>query len=123
MVKELQEIINTLEYKIKFIYEFINDTIKIIRVKKPKVIEQLKEKNYPLIDNKYDYLLKITIDNLTEEKIEELENMCKKKKGELGILTSKTDKDLWMDDIKLIKKDLTEYGYDFNKKKLKIIEK
>lgn len=123
MVKELQGIINTLEYKIKFIYEFINDTIKIIRVKKPKVIEQLKEKNYPLIDNKYDYLLKITIDNLTEEKIEELENMCKKKKGELGILTSKTDKDLWMDDIKLIKKDLTEYGYDFNKKKLKIIEK
>ena len=123
LIKELQDKINILDYKIKFIYEFINETIKIIKTKKDKVIEQLQQKEYPLKDNKYDYLLKISIDNLTEEKIEELENLCKKYKDELSILTSKTEKELWMDDITIIKSDLSNYGYDFNKKKLKIYEK
>ena len=60
----------------RFINEFINETIQIIRVKRANVIKQLEDKKYPKVDDKYDYLLKITIDNLTEEKIEELEKNC-----------------------------------------------
>ena len=54
LINELEEKINLLEYKIKFINEFINETIKIFRVKRNDVLVQLKEKQYPLIENKYD---------------------------------------------------------------------
>ena len=118
--EELEEKISMLEYKIKFINEFMNETIKIIRVKKKDVIEQLKGKQYPLKEDKYDYLLKITIDNLTEEKIEELEQLCQKHKDDLWVLMSKSEKDLWKDDINMFKTDLKGYGYSLIKKKLKI---
>lgn len=121
LVKDLESRISMLEIKIKFINEFINETIKIIRVKKVDIIKQLKEKNYPLVDPRYDYLLKISIDNLTEEKIEELENNCNNLKEELDYLNNKSYNDLWMEDIGSIKKEILNYGYDLKKKKLKIV--
>ena len=105
----------------RFINEFINETIQIIRVKRANVIKQLEDKKYPKVDDKYDYLLKITIDNLTEEKIEELEKNCGNLKSELDELLGKTHLDLWTEDIGVIKKELKSYGYDLKKKKLKIV--
>jgi len=121
LVKDLQSKINMLEIKIRFINEFINETIKVIRVKRANVIKQLEDKKYPKVDDKYDYLLKISIDNLTEEKIEDLEKNCSNLKGELDELLGKTHWDLWTEDIGSIKKELKSYGYDLKKKKLKII--
>jgi DNA topoisomerase-2 len=121
LVKDLQSKINLMEIKIRFINEFINETIKVIRVKRANVIKQLEDKDYPKMDDKYDYLLKISIDNLTEEKIEELEKNCGNLKNELDELLGKTHLDLWTEDIGSIKKELKSYGYDFKKKKLKIV--
>ena len=122
LVKDLESRIGMLDIKIRFINEFMNETIKIIRVKKALVNEQLKEKGYPLVDSRYDYLLKISIDNLTEEKIEELEKNCDGLKEELSNLIKKTHNDLWKDDIISVKKELNSYGYDLKKKKLKIVK-
>lgn len=121
LVNDLQSKINLMEIKIRFINEFINETIQIIRVKRANVIKQLEDKKYPKVDDKYDYLLKITIDNLTEEKIEELEKNCGNLKSELDELLGKTHLDLWTEDIGVIKKELKSYGYDLKKKKLKIV--
>ena len=121
LVKDLQSKINLMEIKIRFINEFINETIKVIRVKRANVIKQLEDKDYPKMDDKYDYLLKISIDNLTEEKIEDLEKNCGNLKSELDELLGKTHLDLWTEDIGSIKKELKSYGYDFKKKKLKIV--
>jgi len=121
LVKDLQSKINLMEIKIRFINEFINETIKVIRVKRANVIKQLEDKDYPKMDDKYDYLLKISIDNLTEEKIEELEKNCGNLKSELDELLGKTHLDLWTEDIGSIKKELKSYGYDLKKKKLKIV--
>jgi DNA topoisomerase-2 len=121
LVKDLQSKINLMEIKIRFINEFINETIKVIRVKRANVIKQLEDKDYPKMDDKYDYLLKISIDNLTEEKIEELEKNCGNLKNELDELLGKTHLDLWTEDIGSIKKELKSYGYDLKKKKLKIV--
>ena len=112
-----------LEIKIKFIYEFIEDTIKIIKVKKQDIIKQLKEKGYPEVDN-YDYLLKMPIYNLSLEKIEDFEEKLKKMQEELDMINSKSDTDLWKEDIEEIKRELINYGYKLDKpKKFKIINK
>ena len=123
MITELNKKINLLDLKIRFINEFINETITVIRTKKADVYKQLSDKNYPKIDGSYDYVLKLPIDNLTEEKIEELEKNCLKLKQDLEHLNSKTESVLWKEDLKIVKKNLEDYGYDLSKKKLKIVEK
>ena len=120
LVKDLESKISMLDIKTRFIYEFINETIKIIRVKKAQIYKQLKERGYPLMESKYDYLLKMPIDNLTEEKMIELEKNCDNLKKELSDLKHKTHNDLWIDDLVCLKKELQNYGYDLKKKKLKI---
>ena len=123
MITELNKKINLLDLKIRFINEFINETITVIRTKKSAVYKQLSDKNYPQIDGSYDYVLKLPIDNLTEEKIEELEKNCLKLKQDLEYLYSQTESVLWKEDLKIVKKNLEDYGYDLSKKKLKIVEK
>ena len=120
IIKEIQKDVSMLEIKIKFIYEFIEDKIKIIKVKKQDIIKQLKEKGYPEVDN-YDYVLKMPIYNLSLEKIEEFEEKLKKMQEELDMINSKSQNDLWREDIDEIKRELVNYGYKVDKpKKLKI---
>lgn len=122
LVKDLESKISMLDIKTRFIYEFINETLKIIRVKKALVYQQLKERGYPLVEAKYDYLLKMPIDNLTEEKMTELEKSCDNLRKELGDLKQKTYNNLWMEDLGCLKKELLNYGYDLKKKKLKVVK-
>ena len=121
IINELEKDISLLSVKIKFIYEFIEGTITIIKVKKDSIIKQLKEKDYPEIEGNYDYLLKMPIYNLSDEKIEDFETKMKSLKTELEFIKSKTDCDLWREDIIEIKNDLVKYGYGQNTtKKIKI---
>lgn len=121
IMNELDKEIYLLEIKIKFINEFINDTLKIFKVKKQAIIDQLKEKKYPLIEESYDYLIKMPIYNLTEDKIEEFENNLQNKKNELEVIKSTSPTEMWKNDIEVVKTQLNEMGYTENKKKLKII--
>ena len=100
-----------LNAKIKFILEFINDTIKIIKVKKNKVIEQLYDKEYPNLDNDnktddkllktlgFNYLIKMPIDSLTDEKLNELMNERDNKSKYLDKLKKKSIYDIYLNEL------------------------
>ena len=111
MIDELQREIDLLAIKIRFINEFIEEKINIIRVKKVDIIEQLKSKGYPEIESSYDYLLKMPIYNLTFEKIDEFEKKLANLNEQLELIKSKSKQDLWREDIDTIKKELKNYGY------------
>ena len=123
IIKEIQKDISLLDIKIKFIYEFIENKIKIIKVKKQDIEKQLKDKQYPEVDNSYDYLLKMPIYNLSLEKIEDFESKLTKLNEDLDYIKSKSENELWCEDMDLIKQELTKYGYKAiksKKQKLKI---
>jgi DNA topoisomerase II len=111
IIDGLNKDISLLDVKIKFIYEFIEGIITIIKVKKDDIIKQLQSKDYPEIDGNYDYLLKMPIYNLSDEKIEDFESKMKLLKTELELIKSNTECDLWRTDIGEIKKELIKYGY------------
>ena len=74
-------------------------------------ISLLEEKGFPKFNyddnNKeinYDYLTRMPIISLTEEKITELENQMSKKSAQLENIKNKTEKDIWMDDLDAISK-------------------
>jgi len=108
LIKNFKKDISILEIKVRFIMDFINDKIKISKKKKVEIINQLINLEYPNIndiDKKfndpsgYDFLLKMPIYNLTEEKIEEFnKNLCKIK-SDYDSLKVKTLDDLWTNDI------------------------
>tara|TARA_B110001469_G_scaffold123087_1_gene134618 strand:- start:857 stop:1354 length:498 start_codon:yes stop_codon:yes gene_type:complete len=120
MIDELQREIDLMAIKIRFINEFIEEKITIIRVKKVDIIEQLKSKGYPEIEG-YDYLLKMPIYNLTFEKIDEFEKKLANLNEELELIKSKSKQDLWREDIDMIRNELKNYGYNkLQTKKLKV---
>ena len=95
IIKTYESELSILTYKMKFIKEFIDGTIKIIRVKKTEIIEQLKTKEYPEIDGSYDYLIKMHIYNLSEDKIDELQKQIDSKNDELVKMKNQTVETFW----------------------------
>jgi DNA topoisomerase-2 len=114
--------------KVEFIKGIIGDKIIINKQKKRAIIEQLVEQKFPLIytenskekiinlhsedvklsekeveklytSNKYDYLIKLPIDSLTEEKIEELEKLKKDLELEVETTTNKTIKEMYLHEL------------------------
>ena len=58
MPEELQKEIDLLEIKIRFINDFIEERIQIIRQNKAKIEKQLVASKYPKINESYDYFPK-----------------------------------------------------------------
>lgn len=119
IIKKLKQELLFLEAKARFIKEYIEGILDINKKSKEYVISLLKERKYPLslpdVDDKdnvnedekkgsYDYLTRLPIISLTLEKIDELKLQCQNKKNELKIILSKTDKDLWKEDLNSLSK-------------------
>ena len=87
--------------KIKFINEFINKDIDIINQEDEDIYNQLKERDYPIIDGdeKFDYLLNMSIRTLTKKRMTELQKQFDIKTKIKNDLMKKTKKKLWKEDI------------------------
>ena len=57
IIKEFNKDINLLKTKVRFINDFINDNIQIIKKRKAEIEAQLEELDYPKIEDSFDYLL------------------------------------------------------------------
>jgi DNA gyrase/topoisomerase IV subunit B len=116
-IRVLENEINMLKYKVKFIKDYLNRTIKLEREKREKVIEQLVTLKYPKLNysieapvekRTYDYITGMQLFSLTLEKIEELENEYKKKQDEYDDYNSITIEELW-------KRELNDFMISYNK--------
>ena len=96
---------NILENKIRFIQEQIDDILILYKKKKDVVIKELEQSNYMKITNKegaspdYEYLLSMRMDSVTEEKLNKLKEEFEEINNKITILDSKTNKNLWEEDM------------------------
>ena len=79
-------------------------------IKKFLLVKLLKSKDYPKLNNNldatpdtysYDYLVKMPLDTLSQEKIDELERKLGDKQIEFDELQQKTERRLWVEDLKV----------------------
>lgn len=103
-IKTLKEEMQNLDARIKFILSVINGDLKIMNVKKSVIEEHLVENGYPKYDDKYDYLIKMSVYNFTFEKKEELLEDMNKRRDMLAELESQSEKDMWSMDIEMFEK-------------------
>jgi len=96
--------LDLLKWKMKFIEDVLVDKIVVNRKKRDDIVTQLTKKNYPTFgDDKYDYLLTLPIHSFTYEKIEELKEKIENKEEEIELLDSKSEKEIWMDELDELK--------------------
>jgi len=91
--------LSILDSKIKFILEVINNTLIISNKSKCDIVNELKQRIYPMVCNSFDYLLNMSIISLTKEKIDILQNEACKKRTLLDSIISQPVKDMWIADL------------------------
>lgn len=110
ILKKLEREIKLLDSKVKFIHLVIDGTIKILDIPYKKLMNILDKKKFYKIDgeNTYTYLTNISIYNMTSEKILELQNILKNKKHIYTEFKNKSIKQLWMEDLLELEKQLQD---------------
>ena len=125
MLNVLQNKIKILESKIQFINEIIDDSIIIYKKTKKDIIEQLYKKEYLLfqdniitetkdinikkINNDYDYLIKMPLYSLSQDKIDELTNELGKNKSEYDSIYAKSIENMWLEELSTLKERLKRF--------------
>ena len=88
--------------KIRFILDVINEEIKIMNVKIKDVEKQLEDRTYYKFENSYDYLLRMSISQLTKERKEELEKEVAKLNKEIEELKGTSIINIWENELKIL---------------------
>ena len=111
MIDQLKNELMYLDARIKFILDIIEERLAISNQKKSVIEEYLKANEYPLMDGKYDYLIRMPIYNLTLEKKEEFLNELKNKQDMLDKITGTTIEDMWLTDLKDFEKSYKQFAH------------
>lgn len=99
LVDKLQKELVVISAKVRFIEEIIAEKLVVFKTPKDQVIAQLLSGNYPKISGNYDYLISLPIYTFTQEKIDELKGIKNSKEAELSDLETKSEYDLWVEDL------------------------
>jgi len=108
-LSELDRQILLISSKCKFILEVVEETIIINKQTKEKIMFQLVDKDYPEINESYDYLLKLPIYTLTKEEIDKLlkekDNLIKQHEK----LSELSTKAMWLNEIGTFEKEYSKF--------------
>lgn len=92
-----------LKNKIRFIESIMDGSLVIFKKSKEVIETLLNEKKFDKIQDSYEYLLEMRIDTFTKEKIDKMKSMLAAKEAEYKLLKEKSEKDLWLEDLTMIK--------------------
>jgi DNA topoisomerase-2 len=107
MLAKMQEDLGIMASKYLFIKGVVNDEIIIHKKKYTQIETQLNKIPRILkVDDSYDYLLRMAISSLTQEKYKDLQEKIKEMKAQYNILKKKTPQEIWLEDIKELEKSL-----------------
>jgi DNA topoisomerase II len=94
-----------LENKIRFLTEVIGKKLIISNKPDEELYKELGDKDYYKKDDKYDYLLDMSMRSMTLKKINDLKEQLEKLLNKLEELNNKTERDLYKDDLKDFEKE------------------
>ena len=102
-MKEYSGMLSKTREKIRFMELVMDDIIRVFKVSKTKIIEQIETNGFTKLEGEnyqgYGHLVNIPLVNFSEEKISELKGVEQAYKKELDYLTNTTDIELWNKDL------------------------
>lgn len=109
LIPSIEKEVRILGNKERFIMEVIDETIEIRNVKKDKLMDILEKKGYDKIDDKYDYLLNMSMWSLTAEKVGKIRDDLKSAKTKLDTIKKTSEKDMWLAELEELEKKYYEW--------------
>src|SRR6056300_1721909 len=100
LVKTMARECRVLECKSIFMKMVLKREIEVLGRKKALVIQDLQAHKFPTIEDSYDYLLKITLNQCTEEAVVSLLQSSEQMKKDLYVLENTEPVDMWKSDLK-----------------------
>ena len=104
MLNKLNMDLKLLSNRGRFIKAILDEKLKVNNVSKQDIIKGIVEMKLDLIDDSYDYLLRMPIYSLTKELFEKLKADFTTKKEEIKILEETDPKDMYLLDLDDLKK-------------------
>ena len=98
-IKKLELLLQTLSNKYRYILELLNNTIDLRKKKSSEINEMLKNKNYDKQEKSYNYLIKMPMDSVNEENVENLKNEFEKTQHELEVLKATDIVDIYYKEL------------------------
>ena len=110
-IEQLKRETDLLKNKARFITELLSNAIDMRGKKKEQVSEMLFSSGYKKIDDDdgYKYLVKMPMDMVTAENVDQLNAEKNKKIAELELLEKTSEKQIWLSELVEMKKQYTEY--------------
>jgi len=109
LVDEYKMRLSKLSNRARYIQETLNGTIDLRKKKSNEVQDLLESKKYDKHENKYDYLIKMPMDSVTEENIEHIMKERDNAKQELDTLMAKTLETIWLEELNTLEKEYDKY--------------
>jgi DNA topoisomerase-2 len=106
LIEEFKRNIRIASNRYRFISSIIDDTINIYKKKEKDIIDILVKEKYDTVDDGFNYLLNMNIKSFTKEKLDELKNYLTKEKAVLEATEKKSIKDMWKDELLILKKKI-----------------
>lgn len=117
IIQQLTNELNVLYNKQRYIGEVLNDTLLLKQRKKDDIIGDLTTRGYSKINNDddYKYLLKMTMDSVSEENVERMNEEYTKKNNELERVKGTTVENMWLSELDILVNEYKKYIVARNK--------
>jgi DNA topoisomerase-2 len=109
LINELEKRLVMLSNKAKYIQENLKGTIDLRRKKQQQVVELLESKHYDKIKDSYDYLTKMAMDSVTEERVNAIMKDKEDAEMELNTLRKTTLEKMWLTELNVLEKEYMKY--------------
>ena len=104
LIKQLEKEIELAKNKYTYIMEVLQGTIDLRRKKSDEIQDMLK--TYMKVDNSYHYLIKMSMDSVSEENVKTLKKEYDTKQKELAKLQKTTIQQMWLEELKVLEESL-----------------
>jgi len=121
MISTLENELLILSNKARYISEVLEGTIDLRKKKESEIINMLSEKEYSIIESdeqQYNYLLKMPMYSVSEEKVKKLNKEYEDKKEEIERIKETTIQQMWLYELELLEK---EYIIFCNERKIALL--
>lgn len=106
LIEKLDKELKILSNRARFIKAIIDNKLEVNNRKKEEICKDIEKMKLDQIEGSWDYLLRMAIYSLTKELYDKLKEDFKMKIEELDILKKKDPKEMYIDDLEELKKNI-----------------
>ena len=109
LIKSYENKLIKLSNRARYILETLDNKIDLRRKSNAVVNTMLEEKGFDKIDDNYKYLIKMPMDSVTTENVEQIVKEKADTENELSVLKSTSLEKMWHDELKSFEKEYDKY--------------